>query len=159
MTLEEIRYKYIKEFKNFAIPCLKTLYNWSHKKIIQFSFGGIPIRKQSSSKCNEKIEGRKSISLREQLFGFKQNDYSIRGHYEIDTIYNGDKMGGLLTFNERASRKLYAVKISDRKARTVNRALRKLISKIGAHNIISITSDNGSEFAYTAVIENSYNIK
>jgi IS30 family transposase len=158
MTLEEIRYKYIKEFKNFAVPCLKTLYNWAHRKIIQLSFGCIPLKKQSVNNRSEKIEGRKSISLREQLFGFKQSDYSMRGHYEIDTIYNGDKMGGLLTFNERCSRKLYAVKIKDRKARTINRALRRLINKIGAHNILSITSDNGSEFAYSAVIENSYNI-
>jgi IS30 family transposase len=86
-------------------------------------------------------------------------EYEKPGHYEIDNIYNDDKKGGVLTLNHRATMKLYAVIIPDRKATTINRELRKLIKQIGAVNILSITSDNGREFAYSAVIEACYDIK
>ncbi|MGL5020607.1 MAG: IS30 family transposase [Mycoplasmatales bacterium] len=159
VTLEDLMWNYKKEFKTHPCPCLKTLYNWTHKKIIQLPYGAKPVKTQKKNVKTEKIEGRKPISMREELYGFKMNDYSHRGHYEIDTIYNGDKLGGLLTFNERSTRKLYAVKIKDRKASTINKALRILIKQIGSHNIFSITSDNGTEFSYSAVIKASFNIR
>ncbi len=34
-----------------------------------------------------------------------------------------------------------------------------MIEEIGAHNIQSITSDNGTEFTFSAVIENCYDLK
>lgn len=159
VTLEELLWNYKKKFKNQPTPCLKTLYNWANKKIIKLPHGAKPVKKQRKNTKKERIEGRKAISIRKEFYGFEMNDYSHRGHYEIDTIYNGDKKGGLLTLNERSTRKLYAIKIKDRKAITINKAIRVLIKKIGPHNIHSITSDNGLEFSYSAVIEESFNIR
>lgn len=45
---------------------------------------------------------------------------------------------GLKTFNHRATMKLYARYTTDKKAITVNRAIRSITEQIGAHNIISI---------------------
>lgn len=41
---------------------------------------------------------------------------------------------------------------------TINKALRRMIEEIGPENILSITSDNGVEFAYSRVIEECYDI-
>lgn len=100
-----------------------------------------------------------NISQRKKDFGFTQNDYSISGHYEVDTIIDGSKRGGLITFNHRATMKLYARSVPNKKSTTVNKAIRSMINEIGAHNIKRITSDNGTEFAYSKVIEISYNLK
>lgn len=160
-TLEDLHAQFIKDYPARYYPTLKTMYNWAHKGIITYKWGFKPVKKiKNRSFVNEKnLEDRKSISLREEDFNFKNNNYDFRKHFEIDTVYNGDKKGGVLTFNERATRKLYAVQIPNRKASTINKALRKLINKIGPENILSITSDNGSEFAYSKVIEIYYDLK
>lgn len=74
-------------------------------------------------------------------------------------VLSGDKKGGVLTVNHRATMKYYARHVSDKRTETVNKALRSVIKEIGCQNIISITSDNGTEFSYTEVIENLYDIK
>ncbi len=68
-------------------------------------------------------------------------------------------MGGGLTLNETAHAYLYSKQLKNRKAVTTNKALRQLIEEIGPENILSITSDNGVEFAYSKVIEECYGIK
>ncbi len=55
--------------------------------------------------------------------------------------------------------KLYSLQLPNRKATTVNKSFRQLIDQIGQDNILSITSDNSLEFAYSKVIEISYDLK
>ena len=137
-------------------PTLRTFYDWLYYGLIDCL--------QYKRKRNKKsvtfndTEGRKNIKQRAIDFGFEQNDYTKRGHYEVDTVIDGLKNGGLITFNNRATMRLYARYVPDKKAATVNKAIRSIIQEIGAHNILSITSDNGSEFAYSAVIENCYDL-
>lgn len=160
-TLEDLHSQFTKDYPTYDCPTLKTMYNWAHKDIITYPWGFNPVKKAKKRSFinSDNLEDRKSISLREKDFNFKTNNYEFRKHFEIDTIYNGDKKGGVLTFNERATRKLYAVQIPNRKASTINKALRNMINKIGSENILSITSDNGSEFAYSKVIEEYYSLK
>jgi len=147
------------EFKNtFLTPSLKTLYNWYHKGNIGFNVAGFSVAKYRKKVKGTPTDGRKSIHQRYIDHNFDMDDYSVAGHYEIDTIYNGDKKGGVLTLNHRATMKLYAAIIPDRTATTINRTLRSIIKEIGPHNIKSITSDNGSEFQYSKVIEVSYDL-
>lgn len=90
-------------------------------------------------------------------------DREVFGHWEGDTVYSGKgkKRGkaGLLTFTERKTRKEIIIKLPDRKAATVIKAMDALERRYGAiafRKIFkSITFDNGSEFADADQIEAS----
>ncbi len=159
VTLEDIYWNFQKKFPSLPCPCLKTIYNWAHKGIIMFTWGEKPVKRHTQKSNKEPIEGRKSIHERKKDFGIEINDDKTPGHFQIDTIYDADKRGGGLTLNETAHTLLYSKQLPDRKATTTNKALRQLIEEIGPENILSITSDNGVEFAYSKVIEECYDIK
>ncbi len=138
-------------------PTLRTFYDWLYYGLI----GCLQYKRRRNKKSGlfNDSEGRKNIKKRAIGFGFEQDEYTKTGHYEIDTIIDGLKNGGLITFSHRATMRLYARYVTDKKATTVNKAIRSIINEIGAHNILSITSDNGTEFAYSAVIEKSYDLQ
>ncbi len=158
-TLEDIYWNFQKKHPDLPCPCLKTIYNWAHNETIKFSWGEKPVKTSKQKSNKEPIEGRKSIHERKKDFGIEINDDKSSGHFQIDTIYDEDKMGGGLTLNETAHTLLYSKQLPNRKATTTNKALRQLIEEIGPENILSITSDNGVEFAYSKVIEECYDIK
>lgn len=101
-TLEDIYWNFQKEHSDLACPCLKTIYNWAHLEIIKFSCGDKPIKKYKQKPNKEPIEGRKSIHERKKDFGIEINDDKASGHFQIDTIYDEDKIGGGLTLNKTA---------------------------------------------------------
>lgn len=88
-------------------------------------------------------------------------DRSVFGHWEMDTVYSGQKQSrkALLTMTERKTRKEIIILIPNRKAETVVRAIDALERKHGApaFRMIfrSITVDNGSEFAAADELEKS----
>ncbi len=153
LSLNQVLLIIKKQFTDLKFPSLKTIYNWFHKGLVFYpnSFKSL---KSYSSKIKPNSLFKKSIHSR----SFKLNDYSSPGHYEIDTIYDGSKKGGVLTFNHRHTMRLYACIIPNRKPSTINKYLRKIIKSIGPNNILSITSDNGVEFSYNKVIELSFNL-
>ena len=154
MSLEDLFWNFQKSNPNENCPTLKTLYSWYHTNFISYP-NDVKVVKKYRNKVKGKVrDGRRSIHERP----FELDDYSISSHYEIDTIYNSDKKGGLLTFTNRNTMMIYSSPISDRKASTINSSLRKIIEHIGIDNIDSITSDNGTEFSYTKVLECSYNL-
>lgn len=67
------------------------------------------------SKFNDS-DDRTNIKEREIDFDFEQNDYSYIGYYEVDTVIDGNKNGRLITFNHRASMRLYARYVPSKKA-------------------------------------------
>ena len=83
------------------------------------------------------------------------------GHWEGDTVYSGKRKGktALLTMTERKTRKEIIIKIPNRKAETVVKAIDALERKWGAVNFRevfkTITLDNGSEFAAADELEAS----
>ncbi|MGL5021593.1 MAG: hypothetical protein ACRC5R_06190 [Mycoplasmatales bacterium] len=77
-------------------------------------------------------------------------DYTTPKHYEVDTIYSGDKKGGLVTLNERSTKKLYSIIVPNRKAKTIAKAIQDIIILNNLH-IDSITSDNGTEFSFSTL--------
>lgn len=158
-SLEDLYFNFLKYYSGTPCPCLKSIYNWAHKQIIKYPWGDKVVKSPRQKSNKEPIEGRKSIHQRKEDFNFDIKGIAPPRHFEIDTIYDEDKKGGALTFNDKYNMKLYSVQLSNRKASTTNKALRQLIDKIGPHNILSITSDNGVEFAYSKVIEVYYNLK
>lgn len=101
---------------------------------------------ESIEKRPEEVEGRE-----------------VFGHWEGDTVYSGKgkkrSRAGLLTITERKTRKEIIIKIPNRQAETVIKAMDALERKYGAtaFRMIfkSITFDNGSEFAEADKIEAS----
>ena len=141
---------------SFKLPTLKTVYNWYHSGKLNFSkVIEHRIKKyRYGSKTYLKDPNRKSIHDRP----FELDDYSVTGHYEIDLVISSGKKGGVLTMNHRATMKYYCIHVSNKRASTINKALRSLINKIGAANILSLTSDNGSEFCWTRAVERCYKL-
>lgn len=153
-SLEQLRMQFIAKYPNAKVPALSTLYNWRATKLLP-DLEYYRYKKQRRPICKTYYCGdKRSISDRP----IEEDDYTTPGHYEIDTIFNDDLQGGLLTLNHRASMKLYSIIIPNRKARTINRALSILIKQ---HNlqIKTITSDNGSEFTNWKLVEEEFGLK
>ena len=141
LSFEHIIMLFRKEYPDKRHPTLKTIYNWHHNKNIHYIKKPTFIKRYSKNISNHKHRGRISIHARE----IGLYDYSTPKHYEVDTIYSGDKKGGLVTLNERSTMMLYSALISDRKARTVTKAIQEIIQK-NKLSVDSITSDTGTEF-------------
>ena len=86
------------------------------------------------------IPYRVSISQRPQ----SANRRSRFGHWEADTIISRKSKAVLLALVERRSRLLKLTRLPNRKAVMVAQAICRLLK---GHNVLSITSDNGKEFA------------
>ena len=82
------------------------------------------------------------------------SDRSVFGHWEMDTIVSGvHGKGGLLVLVERQTRFYLIVKIRRINQLEVLRALRSLIRSGQMKTVLSITTDNGSEFLDSRRIE------
>lgn len=88
-------------------------------------------------------------------------DREAFGHWEMDTVYSAKKtsLECLLMLTERKTRKEIIIKLKDRKAETVVKAIDALERKWTAPKFrmifLSITVDNGSEFAAADELEKS----
>lgn len=92
------------------------------------------------------------------------SDRSMYGHWEMDTVYSSrDDLHCLLVLSERKFREEIVIKIKDRTAPSVIKALDRLERKIGTpafrEKFKTITCDNGSEFADWQSIERSCRTK
>lgn len=130
-----------------VIPSTKTVYRYIKDGLLRVKPIDLPkmvsIRKRSkvTPKATKKILG-KSIEKRPECI----NDRSEFGHWEIDLIL-GKKTKGeavVMTLVERQTRFAITVKLANKQAETINRAIKSLLSQ---YPIRSITSDNGSEFS------------
>ncbi|MBR1524366.1 MAG: IS30 family transposase [Lachnospiraceae bacterium] len=149
---------------NISIP---TLYSYIEKGLFvnltakQLPRGGkkkqryktVQKKKASRAPAGESIEKRPEDVKERKEFG----------HWEGDTVYSGKgkkkSKAGLLTITERKTRKEIIIKIPNRKAETVVKAVDALERRWGAVNFRevfkSITFDNGTEFAAADELEAS----
>lgn len=148
--------EYKKLYPKANIPCRQTVYKWFRKGIIYYPNNSRAIRKYTrklnSFRDNNNL---KSIHTRD----FSPDNYDDFGNFEIDLIVGPHNTNGaILTLNERSTCKLFAQYVPNKKATSINKALRKLVEQIGPEKIKTITSDNGKEFLYSNVIEKSFNL-
>ncbi len=148
-------FKKLHPFQN--IPCFQTLYNWLRLKKIEYNCTFRKIRKYRTTIKNIRgPENRKSICDR----GFELDDYTQAGHYEIDLVLSPQNKGGVLTLNHRHTCKYYTRHVDSKSATDANKALRDILeNELKGETIYTITSDNGPEFFYSKVIEETYNLK
>ena len=80
------------------------------------------------------------------------------GHYEIDTIYGKDQESFLLTIVDIATLYTIIIKLENKEAQTVEKALIKLFDN-SLLPLKSITSDNGGEFSCHKIIKKKCGIE
>lgn len=152
------------EIEDMVTICTSTFYNYVEEdKIEGFSKEELPMKNKRKRKNERKIGKTepKGTSIEER--SFKPEDRSEFGHWEGDTIVGGrsaPNTGAVLTLVERKTRYQLTIKMKNRKADTVYKAIKKLkknYPELNNYNIKdifkSITFDNGVEFSKWENIE------
>lgn len=131
--------------------CVSTLYSYIDKQVF-YQLGNRHLWEKWKKKPKKDKEQRRvvhgklpSIEIRPESIT-RREEY---GHWEMDLVVSA--RGGrsvLLTLTERMSRQEIIIKLPDRKAETVRRAIDRLERKTPGfrQKFRSITTDNGSEF-------------
>ena len=132
--------------------CVSTLYSYIDKQVF-FQLGNRHLWEKWKKKP-KKDEGQQRRVVHGKLPSIEIRPESITrreeyGHWEMDLVVSA--RGGrsvLLTLTERMSRQEIIIKLPDRKAETVRRAIDRLERKTPGfrQKFRSITTDNGSEF-------------
>ena len=98
------------------------------------------------------IRHRVDIDQRPQIV----HDRRRVGDWEIDSIVGKGHHGAIISMVERNTRYTKLVKVMDRKAARVAVALARSLRKLNS-KVLTITSDNGKEFAYHQHVSNALN--
>jgi len=109
---------------------------------------------RNKSTTTEKIKDKQSIEKRCSIDILAKE----AGHYEIDTIYGLEQKSFLLTMVDIATKYTLIVMLLNKEAQTIYDA----IMQVMATTLLpfkSITSDNGSEFAYHAEVAKNTDIE
>ena len=152
------------EIKDMVTICTSTFYNYvEDDKIDGFSKNELPMKTKRKKK-NQKKQGKtapKGTSIDNRPF--KPDDRSEFGHWEGDTIVgsrNIPNSGAVLTLVERKTRFQLTIKMKNRKANTVYKAIKLLkkrypeLKDYKMSDIFkTITFDNGVEFSKWKDIE------
>ncbi len=88
------------------------------------------------------IKDRVSIDLRPELINRKQRI----GDWEIDTIVGGNNKGAIVTVVERVTAFVLMAKLESKSSQELAHKVVKLMTPF-KNKVLSITSDNGTEFA------------
>ena len=151
-------------FSAYEMVCVKTLYNYVDSMLLAVRNIDLPLKvrrrkRRRNVKENLKHLGRSIDERPDEIAG--RNEF---GHWEIDTVIGSksksDKV--VLTIVERLTRKYIAIKIDGKTASAVSAAMQSLQKYYGdkfSQIFKTITSDNGSEFAELAELENNTTTK
>lgn len=152
------------ETEGMTTICTATFYNYVEaNKIEGFSKEELPMKLKRKKK-NERKKGKtnpKGTSIEERPF--KPDDRTEFGHWEGDTIVgsrNIPNSGAVFTLVERKTRFQITIKMNDRKADTVYKAIKRIKKRYPEFKDFktsdifkSITFDNGVEFSKWKEIE------
>lgn len=141
--------------------CQRTIYNYAYRNRCGLSVQDLPYarpRKKKTVKKGKKIYSDKKRSIEDRPKEILKRNQP--GHWEMDTVYSSkDDLTCLLVLTERMTRKEKVLKILNRTASSVVKALDRLERKMGApafrKTFKTITCDNGMEFTDIAGIERS----
>ena len=136
----------------------KTIYNWIYTGKLK----GISLKNLRHKGKRRKKETRgkfligSSISTRPKEVKCRK----IFGHWELDTMVSsrGKSKDCLATFVERKTRFYVAIKIKDRTAPSMLKAIKKLVKVLPKKALKTFTTDRGKEFACYKEVE-KLNIK
>ena len=144
--------------------CVKTLYNYVDSMLLALRNIDIPLKvRRRKRRCNVKENLKhlgRSIDERPDEIA-SRNEF---GHWEKDTVIGSKSKSdkAVSTIVERLTRKYIALKIEGKTASAVSAAMQSLQKYYGdkfSQIFKTITSDNGSEFAELAELENNTTTK
>lgn len=150
---------------NYPCPTLRTAYNLFYNGVygeFNVRYKKRRLKKNDGKTIMDKDIQKKSIHQRTKDHGFEINDFKHGlGHIDIDLIEGTAHKSHVLTMIDRSSMLYLCYKVESKSAASVNKMIRfglnEFKSKYGIE-VKSLCSDNGSEFSYFTVIENSYDI-
>lgn len=150
------------ELKFEATVCAKTIRNCIHKGgIFDLTQKDMIYNKEYEDKNKEKrhcdkVPAEKSIDFRPK----EANDRSVYGHWEGDLVIGQkEREAVLFTLTERMKREEIIMKLANKEAKNVAKALDILEKKYGKEfntKFKTITFDNGPEFRNWESLEKSY---
>jgi transposase, IS30 family len=159
VSIENAIYLYEENCNRKCPICLKTLYNYIHKKYIRYS--GVKfnfkIKKHKPKKIQKFIQKGDNIRERPQ----EATERSEFGHIEADLIVGikGGSKECIFTMVERMTRLALAFKIPNKTPESVVAILDEIEKIIGYKNFVemfkTITFDNGTEFRDIEGMESS----
>ena len=140
------------------MPSFKTIYRWLYEGYVVK--GNVKVlRRKGKTRKRLGIGGRfttgKSIRKRDKSV-YNRKEF---GHWEADTVVSGKGKTKecFATLAERTSRFYIAIKIPNRNADTMAKAIIKELGKLPKGAVKTITCDRGSEFANWRDIEKALN--
>lgn len=146
-SVDSFVHEYKEEHPTEVVPSTKTIYRYILDNRLPIKPIDLPKmvttrkRTQSGIKTNKRVLG-KSIEERPESI----NNRSEFGHWEIDLIL-GKKTRGeavVMTLVERQTRFALACKLPNKQSETIKKTVQEWVER---YPIVSITSDNGSEFS------------
>lgn len=141
--------------------CQRTIYNYAYRNRYGLSVQDLPYARPKKKKTVKK--GKKVYSDKKRSIEDRPKEVLKReqpGHWEMDTVYSSkDDLTCLLVLTERMTRREKIVKIPNRTANSVVKALDRIERGMGApafrETFKTITCDNGMEFTDITGIEKS----
>ena len=136
------------------MPSWRTIYRWIYEKYLVDGNLKVLRRKGKTHGVKEtrgKYSKGKSIRMRDKSVYSRTE----AGHWELDTVVSGlgKSKACFATFAERKTRYYIAVKMPDRKAKTMEDTIVKTLSQFPPELVKTITCDRGTEFANWRQIE------
>ena len=142
---------------DLKMPTAKTIYRWIYEKYIPVNLK--VLRRKGNSKGKKETRGKfnlgKSIRRRDRSI-YKRLEF---GHWEADTVVSGrgKSKACFATLAERKTRYYIAIKMPNRNAETMQKAIVAALSEFPSDAVKTITCDRGTEFANWKSIENELN--
>jgi len=138
----------------FKMPSYKTIYRWIYQKYLVN--GNLKVlRRKGKNHLGKETRGKfnlgKSIRKRDKSV-YKRQEI---GHWEADTVVSGlgKSKACFATLAERKTRYYIAMKIPNRKAETMAKAVIEMLNTYPKELVKTITCDRGAEFANWEKIE------
>ena len=135
------------------MPSTRTIYRWIYEKYIDVNLK--VLRRKGKSRGKKETRGKfnlgKSIRKRDKSV-YKRLEF---GHWEADTVVSGrgKSKACFATLAERKTRYYIAIKMPNRNADTMARAIVSALKELPSEAVKSITCDRGAEFANWKFIE------
>ena len=139
------------------MPSTRTIYRWIYEKYIDVNLK--VLRRKGKSHGAKETRGKfnlgKSIRKRDKSV-YKRLEF---GHWEADTVVSGrgKSKACFATLAERKTRYYIAIKMPNRSADTLARAIVSALKELPEAAVKSITCDRGAEFANWQTIEQQLN--
>lgn len=147
------------EFSRDRIVCAKTLYNYVDTGLLNIKNIDLPEKLRRSTKP-------KKVRENKRIFGtsIEERPETVRnrlefGHWEIDTVVGSKNENEpvVLTLVERKTRYCIWIIADNHTSAAIQKAIQEVLDYFGSNAgkvFLSITGDNGSEFAELSKLEN-----